>query len=373
MDPDEKLLSLVASIYDASLDDSRWADSLASIVDYAGGRSGGLVSFRPTGDIEVACSVGVDPSFVQSYVENYEATDPSRGIRYSQIGLVHSTEDWVSVDDFRNSDFYHHWARPQDLEDGANMLLERSAETVSHISIMKTGGMVDDRMRNVLSALAPHLRRALLIRRTLERQSVIEATAVETLDALKTALFLLDAKGYIIHANTSGRALLAETDILRSVHGQLVAAAPEVHRTLRLALAGPARDDGAAASEGVSLLLPAADGTRYVGHLLRLTTGRRRQLATAYEASAILFVNKAALDTTMAPDIIQKVFRLTPTELRVLLSIVEIGGVPDVARKLDVAESTVKTHLNNIFAKTDTRRQADLVRLMAAFAPPVGR
>jgi DNA-binding CsgD family transcriptional regulator len=31
----------------------------------------------------------------------------------------------------------------------------------------------------------------------------------------------------------------------------------------------------------------------------------------------------------------------------------------------------VKTHLGRIFTKTDTRRQADLVKLVAAFSSPV--
>lgn len=373
MTSDDRLLPLVASIYDASLDDSRWEEVLARIVECAGGHSGGIVAGRPSGEIEIAHSVGVDEPFVRSYVENYEACDPSRSVRFGQIGRIYSTEDWMPLDDFRGSGFYQEWARPQGLQDGANMLLERSAETISQISIMKADGMVDDRMRHVLSTLAPHLKRATLISKTLLRQSVIEATTAEALDALRTALFLLDAKANITHVNSGGREMLAQNDILRSVHGQLVAVAPDVHRSLRQALASLALDDGAAAGEGVSVLLSATDGSLYVGHLLPLTTGRRHSLAVAYEASAALFVNKAALDTTLAPDIIQKVFKLTPTELRVLLSIVEIGGVPDVARTLDVAESTVKTHLNNIFAKTDTKRQADLVRLMAAFAPPVGR
>jgi hypothetical protein len=48
-----------------------------------------------------------------------------------------------------------------------------------------------------------------------------------------------------------------------------------------------------------------------------------------YEACAVLFVSKAALDTIVAPDLIRKLFKLTPAGLRVFLSIVEVGGVPD--------------------------------------------
>ena len=59
---------------------------------------------------------------------------------------------------------------------------------------------------------------------------------------------------------------------------------------------------------------------------------------------------------------------LTPTELRVLLAIVESGGVPQVAAALGIAYSTVRTHLGRLFSKTGTSRQADLVKLVVSFS-----
>jgi DNA-binding CsgD family transcriptional regulator len=38
---------------------------------------------------------------------------------------------------------------------------------------------------------------------------------------------------------------------------------------------------------------------------------------------------------------------------------------------LGTAESTVKTHLHHVFTKTGTRRQADLVKLVAGFSNPL--
>jgi DNA-binding CsgD family transcriptional regulator len=65
-------------------------------------------------------------------------------------------------------------------------------------------------------------------------------------------------------------------------------------------------------------------------------------------------------------------FGLTPAELRVLTAIVDIGGVPDVAPVLGISERTVKTHLQRIFEKTGTNRQAGLVKLVAGFLNPFG-
>jgi DNA-binding CsgD family transcriptional regulator len=115
----------------------------------------------------------------------------------------------------------------------------------------------------------------------------------------------------------------------------------------------------------------AGEGTRYVAHVLPLTSGARRQAGATYAAAAAVFVRKAALDIPSPPEIIGKLFKLTPTELRVLLATVQVGGASEVAEALGIAESTVRTHLLHLFAKTGTKRQADLTKLVASYTNPL--
>jgi DNA-binding CsgD family transcriptional regulator len=82
-------------------------------------------------------------------------------------------------------------------------------------------------------------------------------------------------------------------------------------------------------------------------------------------------VRKAALELPHPLETVAKTFKLTPTEMRVLMMIVEVGGVPEIASVLGVSETTVKTHLQHIFAKTGAARQADLVKLVASYMSPL--
>jgi DNA-binding CsgD family transcriptional regulator len=84
-----------------------------------------------------------------------------------------------------------------------------------------------------------------------------------------------------------------------------------------------------------------------------------------------VFVRKAAPDALLPPEVIAKTFKLTPGELRVLLAIVEVGGVPEAAEVLGVAETTARWHLQHLFEKTGTHRQADLIKLVAGFSNPL--
>ena len=114
--------------------------------------------------------------------------------------------------------------------------------------------------------------------------------------------------------------------------------------------------------------LTARTGERYVAHVLPLTSGARRKAGISYSATAALFIRKAALDLPSPPEAVADAFKLTPAEVRVLFAIVEIGGVPEVAPVLGISDLTVKTHLHHIYEKTATKRQADLVKLVASYS-----
>ena len=68
------------------------------------------------------------------------------------------------------------------------------------------------------------------------------------------------------------------------------------------------------------------------------------------------------------PEAVASQFKLTSAEVRVLFAIVQIGGVPEVAPVLGVAEQTVKSHLRYIYEKIGTRHQADLVKLVTSYS-----
>ena len=115
--------------------------------------------------------------------------------------------------------------------------------------------------------------------------------------------------------------------------------------------------------KGIAIPLKGSGGDRFAAHVLPLTSGARRKRGFG-QAVAALFVSRATFDAPSALQNIAKAFGLTPMELRVLLAIVEVGGVPEVATALGVAETTVKSHLRGVFAKTGAGRQADLGRVL---------
>jgi len=217
----------------------------------------------------------------------------------------------------------------------------------------------------------PHIRRAVLCARVVDLKQAEAATYADTLDGLSAGLFLIDAGGRIVHANAAAHGILAADDFLRAIAGRLVARDAQVDQTLREIFATADNGTAGIGLKGIALPLIDHDGALYVAHVLPLTTGARRRAGATYTAAAAMFVRKATMDPPAPPEVIAKTYKLTPAELRVLLAIVEVGGVPEVAAALGVADTTVKTHLSRLFEKTGTSRQADLVKLVAGFVSPV--
>jgi DNA-binding CsgD family transcriptional regulator len=185
------------------------------------------------------------------------------------------------------------------------------------------------------------------------------------------AIFLVDGGGRIVHANTAGHSLLAESDVLRVAAGRLVSGEEQSDQRLHASLLAASKGDLAIAEKGVSLPLTSAAGDRYVAHVLPLGSGARQKARSGIAASAAIFVHKSALEPPSSPEVIAKAYSLTLAEMRVLLAIVDIGGVPEVADVLGIAPTTVKTHLGSIYEKTGTNRQADLVKVVAGFSSPL--
>jgi DNA-binding CsgD family transcriptional regulator len=370
MNDSARLLTLIGNVYDAALEPSKWVDVLAGAASFVGGPAASVYSKALAHSrSEIYFQYGIDPDYEQLYVETYAKIDPlTHRQLVAEVGDIISTENYMSHDEFKQTRFYKEWAYPQRLVDGATTVLQKMPTAVAMFTVFRhqRDGLVNDEMRERMQLLAPHIRRAILIGRQLDQTQSQSIAFTDALDGLSAGVFLVDASGRLVHANTAARALLSVGDVLSAANSRLLARDPAVNALLRDAFVA-ADDRNAAKTKVASLPITTRTGDTYVAHVLPLTSDRRRGSA----ATSALFISKADLATSSSAALIARRYKLTATELRVLLAIVEIGGVPDVAEALGVGDATVRTHLSRLFEKTGVKRQADLVKLVAGFSNPL--
>jgi DNA-binding NarL/FixJ family response regulator len=374
----EQFSALVGDIYDAALDPSLWSGVLEKICAFVPGTIGNIfIQDAVAKRANAGFGWGNDAYYEKLYLEKLAKINPVfPGLLFCEVGEVFSTSDVVPDDQLRRTRFYDEYLRPQGLGQAVGSVLEKSATSCALIALPRADslGPIDEDCRRRMRLLIPHVQRAVLIGKAIDLQKATAEMLADTVEALTAAVYLVDANARIVHANRSALDLLAQSDILHSPSGALRARDPAVDRTLRdILAAASAHDDVAAGVKGNAVALIARDGERYVAHVLPLTSGERRRAGSSHSAVAAIFVQKAALNLSTLPELIAKQYRLTPAELGVIFAIVEVGGVPDVANVLGLSQATIKTHLRSIFAKTGTRRQADLVKFVAQFANPVAR
>jgi len=369
-----RLSGLIGEIYDAALEPELWPKALGAVCGFVGGTQSNIFWQDVIGkSAKRFFEWGHDPHYTQLYMDTYARINPLFPAAYSfAVGEVFCQADLISFDELQGTRLYREWMMPQGYVDFIGCHLDKSGGSCIPLTVIRheRDGGVDEHALARMNLLVPHIRRAALIGNVIDLRTCEAAALADTLDGLAAAIVLVDGGCRITYANTSGQAMLDDGAILSGRGGRLAAREAEPDQALKEVFAAANDGDDAVGAKGVVVSMTAPDGRRYVAHVLPLTAGARRRAGRTYDAAAAVFVHEAALETPSMPDALAKAYRLTAMELRVLLGIVQVGGGPSVAAELGISETTVRSHLRHVYEKTGTNRQADLVKLVAAFESP---
>jgi DNA-binding CsgD family transcriptional regulator len=374
MNDEQRISDQIGRIYDAAIDPGLWPTVLQESTTFLGGVGAALLARDGMSKTGMAFyEVGMPENYGEQYFSKYIKIDPTNTFQFfAEVGVPVTILDVMPEDEFKQTRFYLEFVQPGGIEGFLGAILDKSISNAALIGFYGPGfaDFFNEQAKEKLRLLLPHLIRAITIGRLLDKSSAEATTFTGVLDCLRAAMFLVDATGRLMHANAAGEIMLRAGDIFQTRDGKLCTPDASVNNDFRHQFASAEKGDAVLATNGLSVAIMDKHQTRYVANVLPLKNGMRQMSSDKYHAVAAVFVQKAALDTTSPPEIVAKTFKLTPSELRVMLAIVELGGVPEVAAALGSGESTVKTHLASLFTKTGSRKQADLVKIFAAYAMP---
>lgn len=350
--------TLVASIYDAAADPALWSDVVARLVRKTGARSGIFYDHHnATKRSRILGVEGFDPHFIQRYEQYYGALDPwhKSGLSWP-VGSVTQTAALLPDRELRRTEFYQDHLRPQKVFYAMGGPVER---TRGHMAVFGIQGAYENGcfppdIQALVTALAPHFRRAYRMQETLEtvRREGVEFEAV--LNLLPQPALVVDRDARLFFANAAGEQMLRDRDVVHVVVGHLRA----VHR-----------EDAAALARALSPLPRAADGDaslalRRIGVdqrvVLRVMPLRRRNQAEWSGRIALLAEVPAPVHRL---DALAAAYRLSPAEARLWKALTAGRRLIEAAEESGVSVNTARVQLRALFAKTGVHRQADLIRL----------
>ena len=184
--------------------------------------------------------------------------------------------------------------------------------------------------------------------------------AAEFLYRMGPPLVLLAGDGTVCFVNAAAEALLASTSTLHIRGRQLLGLNPRDQR----ALTTLRRGSRSLAHGQWSIVV--GEAPRTIGVTLTRLSEHVLVPGMVALATTAVFLSDPAARTRVAAAFLQSAFALTPAEAALAEAIIAGGGVRGAANALGIALTTAKTHLQHVLQKTQTRRQAELVRL--AFA-----
>ena len=177
------------------------------------------------------------------------------------------------------------------------------------------------------------------------------------LDELNCGVVLVDQQGTILHANRTGRSELMRCHVLGEANGSLYALAIQDGKALQAAL-----DRTADGKRGLVNLR--ASGREMSIVLVPLPD----QSAKGAHRVALYFARNEVCETSLL-GFFASTYRLTPAEEQVLAILVQGYNAPEAATLLDVAVSTVRTHVRNLCSKTQSGGIRELVSRVAVLPP----
>jgi len=348
----------VALIYDAAVDPALWQRVLERLIDRVGGSHGTLVRERSDGGGNGAIA-RMDPDVLHQYLSQCHISEPLKFSPSTQAGEFLTDRQMASREELLASRYHHEFLRPVGINSLVTAILWRGAGFKCCVNLHRSPQTdeFDARDFRLVRDLGPHLVRAMGLSLRLAEASIVSRGAEAALDRLSHGLILLDRRGKVGFLNKAAEAMVAARDGLAiTPHGLAGARKTETDRLAR-AIAR------AAAGEGSTLRLERPSGRR---PLIILTAPFRFE--TEWLDVTPPMVMMAVTDPERHPVVsearLRHLYGLTHTEAAIGARLLSGLDLAEVARERHISPRTARVHLSQIFAKTGTNRQAELVRML---------
>ena len=368
---DERALPLIESIYASAIEPGGWK-RLAEDLSDAFGRAGVAISM-PHPDSELPLDVtrfrlrdDLEPVFVRHL---------GKGLPWGNPGVVKMKDHFgfhnenMSPAEIEQSEFYREYMQPNGLAAECPIYHEISTGQIGKlvgIAIYRRAESrpFDERDLALGNLLVPHLERGYAIYSRLGNVRRARIALAEILDRLPTGVLVFDAQNTPVIVNRSARRILELRDGFTIERG-------------RPRLANRS-EDGVFQTLLAKACEAALKGQRLVGDVMQVTRpSGRRSLAlmvaplldappgsAAGEAVSVAFLANPDTGPVSTTEVLEQLYSLTPAEAELVRMLSEGRSLDEVATARGVTMNTVRSQLKQVFSKTDTKRQGELVRLV---------
>lgn len=216
-----------------------------------------------------------------------------------------------------------------------------------------------------LKRLLPHIEQAVKIGAQVAGLKQCRVAVKFVLDTVSHGVFLLDSRGRAVRSNRTADELIAARDGLSLTDGFLHHDGRHGERTLQALIAAAIVDTAAGSrkSGGGTLCLPRPSG-RAPYHVLVMPLPSCSAWGTINGIVAVVMVVDSAHEIALPAEMLISHFGLTRRQATLAILLATGRNVEECAKALKISRNTARAHQQHIYRKTQTRRHAELVRLL---------
>ena len=367
MSVDERILAVIQVLYDAALDETLWPEALQELVSVTRSQGASFWTLESSEQprLPIFTTFNFDDRFINVYLKSMVPLDPT--VQY----LVHHPDEPIVHDGLviseRDKDFhpYYDWQRRQSDIHFRMVGQTRPTPTVqAGVALHRTRkmGRYEPEDLERFALVHGHLQRALAIGIRLGSLGATERCTSALLDRHPAAILLLDEHKCIVYANRRAEAFRTAADGIQLSRRGLVLARKQDNDKLQTLIAG-VLSGAALPGVGGVMRAPRRSGKRAYGILVAPIAGRYPGL-TAFRPAVCIIITDPETRTSLPSDRLRGAFGLTEAEAMLAALLATGEELRSAAAKLGITYGTARARLAEIFQKTDTRRQSELVSVL---------
>ena len=330
---------VLASLYAAMLDDTRWP-ATSALIDEACGVVGNalLVGEGPPDDIRVLF-VGLyyrrqrRPDLEREYLDVYHPINEAiPRLRQLPDGHLVPIKDLYTAEELHTSRTYNEALRRSQYQQGVNVLLAGpggSRMTWSLADPVASDGWGASQIAMV-RRLTPHIRQFIHVRQALVRAQAGDTTVTALLETPRIGVLHLDRRGRILAVNDRARSLLRQGEELSDEEGVLQARAPDDQGRLARLVAEALPTAGAVPVSGAMRLGRVSGVPPLVVHVKPV--GVPQPDYGARPVAALVLMVEPGHHPRLDPALVARTLGLTPDESQVAVWLADGKSVRDIVR-----------------------------------------
>jgi len=367
----DDIAEMTDRLYGAVYDDGLWDDALSTFRQRLGGVHGALGYFDGGTLEEVVLAADCEPEFAASFLDPTRINPVINEVMARPAGYIFTDAMLMSREALERGAFFNEWLRPQGLRSFVSVVTIRHGIVRGQFGMIRGGSQppFDDHDVSFLRQLAPTLQNASRLRRQVGALRL--AGEADAFERLSIGFIVVDGHGRLLSANASAEGFLAAPGCGLDVQrGYVTAHSPAERTLLRRAIAGASTDvEGMMASGGDLAITSPETGLPSIA--LSITPIRDASILglPVGRAAAIVVQDLAARLSPHFEEQIRSLFRLTAKEAALAAALASGLTLKQAADERMVSMATARTQLAQLFRKTRTNQQSQMVSLLRGIRP----